>query len=239
MLIGVLALQGDFAAHVKKLEALGQVWRLIKKPAELGAIDGLIMPGGESGALLKLMAPLKFIEALAEFGRMPREGGGERGKPIFGTCAGMILLAKKIIPEQRSLGLIDITVRRNAYGRQLDSFIASGDVVSDKLLSLLLPGADDGALESSVASGAGSCTEKRIRGGNVAGNISRKTTELVFIRAPQIVTVDSPQVETLISYQNQPMLVQQNNIIAASFHPELTADNLIYKYFLSICGENK
>lgn len=117
--VGILALQGDYAAHSKVLEALGVPWRLVKVPSELAEVDGLIIPGGESTTLLKLMAPVAMRPALEQF--------HARGRPIFGTCAGLILLAQETIrPQQESLGLIEVVAERNAYGRQVDSFITLG-----------------------------------------------------------------------------------------------------------------
>jgi len=115
--IGVLALQGDFDAHRRRLEELGAQVVLVKKPDQLDAIDGLIIPGGESGTFLNLLAEEGFKE-LKEF---------VRSKPTFGTCAGAILLATEVEnPQQAGLGAIDIAIRRNAYGRQLDSSIRQG-----------------------------------------------------------------------------------------------------------------
>jgi 5'-phosphate synthase pdxT subunit len=123
--IGVLALQGDFALHVKALRRCGEAGgetvevREVRKPEELDGLDGLIIPGGESTALLKLMEEWRFVPALEKF-------HGE-GKPIFGTCAGLILLARDVeSPRQLSLGFIDVAVERNAYGRQRESFAAHG-----------------------------------------------------------------------------------------------------------------
>ena len=117
MLIGVLALQGDFDAHRKTLERLGAQVVLVRKPEQLDHIDGLVIPGGESSAFLKLLGEQGF-EKLGDF---------VRNKPTFGTCAGCILLAKDVEnPAQQGLGALDITVRRNAYGRQLDSAIIEG-----------------------------------------------------------------------------------------------------------------
>ncbi len=114
MKIGVLALQGDFDAHRKTLEKLGAEVVLVRRPEQLDEIDGLVIPGGESSAFLKLLGEQGFTH-LAEF---------VRTKPTFGTCAGCILLAKEVEnPAQQGLGALDITVRRNAYGRQLDSTI--------------------------------------------------------------------------------------------------------------------
>jgi pyridoxal 5'-phosphate synthase pdxT subunit len=119
MRIGVLALQGDFALHAKALEKCGVEAVEVRKPIELDEVDGLIMPGGESTTLLKLMDAWHFPPALEKF--------HSAGKPIFGTCAGLILLAREVEnPKQFSLGLIDVTVERNAYGRQRESFEASG-----------------------------------------------------------------------------------------------------------------
>jgi 5'-phosphate synthase pdxT subunit len=123
--IGILALQGNYAQHGSTLDQLSIPWQLIKLPSEFEQINGLIIPGGESTAFLKLMKPVSLDSALIKFHK--------QGYPIFGTCAGMILLAKEIIPEQESLGFIDITVRRNAYGRQIDSFIAFGHTNAEKL----------------------------------------------------------------------------------------------------------
>jgi 5'-phosphate synthase pdxT subunit len=120
MTIGVLALQGDFDAHRRRLEELGAKVVLVKKPEQLDEIDGLIIPGGESGTFLKLLGEDGF-EKLKQFVRL---------KPTFGTCAGAILLATEVEnPAQAGLGAIDIGVRRNAYGRQLDSSIREGKLL--------------------------------------------------------------------------------------------------------------
>src|SRR5215470_14810542 len=117
MKIGVLALQGDFDAHRKRLEELGAEVVLVRKPEQLDSIDGLVIPGGESGTFLKLLGEAG-LEKLKSFAR---------AKPTFGTCAGAILLAKEVEnPQQTGLGAIDIGVRRNAYGRQLESSIREG-----------------------------------------------------------------------------------------------------------------
>ena len=117
--IGVLALQGDFALHARALQKCGVEAVVVRKPVELDQVDGLIMPGGESTTLLKLMDAWGFVPALEKF--------HSAGKPIFGTCAGLILLAREVeSPKQFSLGLIDVTVERNAYGRQRESFEAAG-----------------------------------------------------------------------------------------------------------------
>jgi 5'-phosphate synthase pdxT subunit len=141
MKIGVLALQGDFALHVTALarcrsasrtassgEASGDMAEIetveVRKPEELEDLDGLVMPGGESTTLLKLMDEWRFVPALEKF--------HAAGKPIFGTCAGLILLARDVrSPEQASLGFIDVGVERNAYGRQRESFAAEGEALLD------------------------------------------------------------------------------------------------------------
>jgi 5'-phosphate synthase pdxT subunit len=124
MKIGVLALQGDFDAHRKRLEELGAEVVLVKKPAQLDEIDGLVIPGGESGTFLKLLGEAGF-EKLKEFVRV---------KPTFGTCAGAILLANEVDnPKQSGLGALDIGIRRNAYGRQIDSSIREGRLGNDPL----------------------------------------------------------------------------------------------------------
>jgi 5'-phosphate synthase pdxT subunit len=117
MKIGVLALQGDFDAHRRRLEELGAEVVLVKKPEQLDEIEGLVIPGGESGTFLKLLGEAGF-EKLKQFART---------KPTFGTCAGAILLASEVDnPKQAGLGVLDIGIRRNAYGRQLDSSILEG-----------------------------------------------------------------------------------------------------------------
>jgi 5'-phosphate synthase pdxT subunit len=117
--IGVLALQGGFALHRQALERIGVASDEIRMPGQLDDVAGLIMPGGESTTLLKLLDAWDFVPALEKF--------HAAGKPIFGTCAGLILLARDVVrPAQRSLGFIDIGVERNAYGRQKESFEAEG-----------------------------------------------------------------------------------------------------------------
>lgn len=119
MRIGVLALQGDFAAHTRALGRLGIEAPEVRKPAELAHLDGLVLPGGESTTLLTLMGE-EFPPALRAF--------HAAGKPLYGTCAGLIVLAREVLgPRQPSVGLIDLTVERNAYGRQRESFEAEGE----------------------------------------------------------------------------------------------------------------
>ncbi|WP_420240005.1 pyridoxal 5'-phosphate synthase glutaminase subunit PdxT [Telmatobacter bradus] len=113
--IGVLAIQGDYAAHAAALEQAGATVTEIRKPEQLEALDGLVLPGGESSTMLRFLEKNEFFLALQRFGAH---------KPVFGTCAGAILLAREVLnPAQKSLGLLDVTVERNAYGRQIDSAI--------------------------------------------------------------------------------------------------------------------
>ena len=120
MKVGVLALQGDFALHVTALRRCGVEAVEVRKPEELDGLDGLVIPGGESTTLLKLMEEWRFVPAIEKF--------HAARKPIFGTCAGLILLARDVEnPRQASLGLIDVAVERNAYGRQRESFAESGE----------------------------------------------------------------------------------------------------------------
>jgi 5'-phosphate synthase pdxT subunit len=117
--IGVLALQGDFEAHGKAAERAGAEVAYVRTASDLDGLDGLIIPGGESTTMLKLLNAENMLEPLAEFGRK---------KPIFGTCAGAILLASRVSnPAQQSLGLVDLAIERNAYGRQIDSRVVNID----------------------------------------------------------------------------------------------------------------
>jgi 5'-phosphate synthase pdxT subunit len=117
--VGVLAIQGDFEAHANALREAGAEAVLVRKPEQLAEIDGLVIPGGESTTFLKFLERDGFLASLQEF---------VRSKPTFGTCAGCILLAKEVLhPAQQSLGALDVTVERNAYGRQIDSSIEVGE----------------------------------------------------------------------------------------------------------------
>ncbi|MDP8079973.1 pyridoxal 5'-phosphate synthase glutaminase subunit PdxT [Phocoenobacter skyensis] len=183
--IGVLALQGAVAEHIAQVESLGAVGVAIKRTEQLDDLDAIILPGGESTAIGKLMRHYGFIEALQNFAKT---------RPIFGTCAGMILLAKNIVGGEPShLNLMDITVQRNAFGRQVDSFQTELDI---KGMSEPVPA--------------------------------------VFIRAPYIASVDSSEVEVLAKVNGQPVLAKQGNLLACSFHPELTTDTHILKLFLTM-----
>jgi len=195
MTIGVLALQGDFDAHRRRLEELGAEVVLVKKPEQLDHIEGLVIPGGESGTFLKLLGDAGF-EKLRQFVKV---------KPTFGTCAGAILLATEIEnPSQAGLGALNIRVRRNAYGRQIDSSIREG-----KMLVRHRSGdPHDGALRESPL-------------------------EMVFIRAPKIVHVGEG-VEILATEGSDPVVVRQGRAMAATFHPELSPDIRVHRAFLDL-----
>jgi pyridoxal 5'-phosphate synthase pdxT subunit len=190
--IGVLALQGDFALHARALARCGRDVEVVevRKPEQLDDLDGLVIPGGESTTLLKLMDAWGFVPALEKF-----HAGG---RPIFGTCAGLIVVARDVTsPGQFSLGLIDVGVERNAYGRQRESFEA--------------PGTAD--LDGPAA-----------------------PIEMVFIRAPRIRRVGEG-VQTLARHAGEPVLARQGTVLVATFHPELTDDATLHRYFCRMVAE--
>ena len=195
MTIGVLALQGDFDAHRRRLEELGAKVVLVRKAEQFDQIDGLIIPGGESSTFLKLLGEAGF-EKLKQF---------VRAKPTFGTCAGAILLASEIEnPPQAGLGAIDMRIRRNAYGRQIDSSIREGTLVS------------------------------RHRSGDPHDPaLPESSLEMVFIRAPKIVHVGD-DVEVLATEGRDPVAVRQGRVMAATFHPELSDDTRVHRAFLDL-----
>jgi len=181
-MIGVLAIQGDFGAHIRALQRTGEHPVEVRSSKELETLDGLILPGGESTTMLKFIEDESFGKSIIGF--------ANSGKPIFGTCAGAILLAREVYnPTQASLGLIDVLIERNGYGRQVDSFVATTEPASEL-----------------------------------------GTFEAVFIRAPRIKNV-GPEVEVLARMNNEPVLVRERNILAATFHPELTEDARTHRLF--------
>jgi 5'-phosphate synthase pdxT subunit len=183
--VGVLAIQGDFAAHARVLERIGVTTVEVRRAAGLEEARALIIPGGESTTMLKFIEEEKLAEPIIAFAHL--------GRPILGTCAGAILLAREVYnPAQASLGLIDIGVERNGYGRQVDSFIAG--------------------------------VETAIGGGPL---------EAVFIRAPRIKRV-GPEVKILATLHGEPVLVRNANILAATFHPELTDDDRIHRLLVDM-----
>jgi pyridoxal 5'-phosphate synthase pdxT subunit len=201
MTIGVLALQGDFDAHRRRLEELGAEVVLVKKPEQLDQIDGLVIPGGESGTFLKLLGDVGF-EKLKQF---------VKSKPTFGTCAGAILLASEVEnPEQTGLGALNIRIRRNAYGRQIDSSIREGKFREGKF------------------------TTKDNRSGDPhEGALRESLIEMVFIRAPKIVHLGEG-VEVLATEGTDPVIVRQGRTMAATFHPELSEDTRVHRTFLEL-----
>ena len=189
--IGILALQGDFEKHEQKIIELGDKPLRVKTLKELAQCDGLIIPGGESTTLIKLMKKHDMWNAVIEFSKQ---------KPVYGTCAGCILAAKEIRGlQQDSLQLIDIAVQRNAYGRQVDSFIDDIKIQTNGILSEM---------------------------------------EGVFIRAPKIMTIGN-SVTPLAWHNNDVILAEQGNILVGTFHPELTDDARVHKYFLLKVQQNK
>ncbi|WP_114211063.1 pyridoxal 5'-phosphate synthase glutaminase subunit PdxT [Acidisarcina polymorpha] len=187
-LVGVLAIQGDYAAHARALIDSGAEPVMIRTAEELVGLDGLIIPGGESTTMLRFLERDGFLGELKKF---------VETKPAFGTCAGCILLAKEVLhPAQPSLSVLDAAVERNAYGRQIDSTILSAETS--------LPG---GPLE------------------------------MVFIRAPRMTKVGD-DVEVLADREGFPVLVRQGHLMAATFHPELSADRRVHQLFVDIVKRN-
>ena len=190
MKIGVLALQGDFEEHINMLKNLGVETAEVRLDEHLNGIDGLIIPGGESTTIGKLATDFGLMEPLRTFGQR---------HAIWGTCAGAIFLSKDVSREQPLLGLMDIKVARNAFGRQVDSFEAELDISKLKQVT-----STDEAFHA------------------------------VFIRAPIIESV-SGDAKILASLPDGRIVAaQQANLLATSFHPELTGDNRFHKYFLSL-----
>ena len=182
--IGVLAIQGDYRAHAGALAASGAAPVEVRKPGELAGLDGLVLPGGESSTMLKFLEDQNFFETLVDFCQH---------RPVFGTCAGAILLAREVRhPEQRSLGVLNAVVERNAYGRQIDSAILTA--------------------ETAVAGGP---------------------LEMVFIRAPRFVEVGCG-VQVLASREGSPVLIREGQVLAATFHPELSLDRRIHRAFVEL-----
>lgn len=193
--IGVLALQGDVREHLFAIENCGAIATEVKRPIDLEKLDALIIPGGESTTIAKLLRIFELFEPLQKALR--------DGLPVYGSCAGMILLADKIIDgtsDQETLGIIDITVKRNAFGRQVDSFEQE----------LLIP------------------------------EIDTKPFNAIFIRAPWIEQI-GVDVKSLADVKSagelvHSVLAREKNVLVSSFHPELTGDLRVHRYFIDkIC----
>ncbi|PPA68420.1 pyridoxal 5'-phosphate synthase glutaminase subunit PdxT [Jeotgalibacillus proteolyticus] len=183
--IGVLGLQGAVREHVRSIEACGATAVVIKQADQLQSIDGLIMPGGESTTMRRLIDLYGFMEPMREFAKA--------GKPMFGTCAGLILLSKEIVGyDEPHLGLMDVLVERNSFGRQKESFEADLDVT----------GLD-------------------------------QPYNAVFIRAPHIVSA-GPSTEVLAMHNDRIVLARDGQFLGCSFHPELTDDHRLTKYFVEM-----
>ena len=194
--IGVLALQGDVREHVAILEASGAAATPVRRPGELASVDGIVIPGGESTTIDKLLRAFDLYE--------PLRAAIADGLPAYGSCAGMILLADRITggtADQQTLGGLDVTVRRNAFGRQVDSFETD----------LVVEGVPDSAADPVHA---------------------------VFIRAPWVEEV-GPRVQVLARVEEGPaagriVAVRERDVLATSFHPELTGDLRLHRLFVTI-----
>ena len=186
MKVGVLALQGDVREHISALIACGVNPITVRRPAELDQIDALVLPGGESTTIAQLSEVFGVYDLI--------KARIAQGMPVYGSCAGMILLANEILDakqDQKSFGGLDITVRRNAFGRQVDSF------------------------ESDISFADGSA----------------ELISAVFIRAPWVERVGDG-VQVLAAVATHPVAVRSHTLFATSFHPELTGDHRIHRYFI-------
>jgi pyridoxal 5'-phosphate synthase pdxT subunit len=184
--IGVLALQGDFAEHEAILRGLGAQTREVRLPRDLDGLDGLIIPGGESTTITRLLAMYGLLQPIRDFAR---------GRPVWGTCAGMIVMAKRVTDlDREGLELMDIAVERNAFGRQVDSFE----------------------------------TDLSIKG------IEGPPLRAIFIRAPLITEVQ-PGVEVMAALEDGRIVAaRQGHLMVTAFHPELTNDNRVHRYFVEM-----
>jgi pyridoxal 5'-phosphate synthase pdxT subunit len=189
--VGVLALQGDVREHRRALMSAGADVVAVRRPAELDDLDGIVLPGGESTTMGKLLTTFELLE--------PLRRALADGLPAYGSCAGMILLADRVLDgtsDQVGLGGLDVTVRRNAFGRQIDSF--EGDL-------------------------------------DFAG-VDGEPMHAVFIRAPWVESA-GPDVEVLARAADRIVAVRQGQLLATSFHPELTGDPRVHQLFVSMVRE--
>ena len=191
--VGVLALQGDFAAHARALAERGLTAVEVRTADALEGLAGVVLPGGESTTMLNLMEGTGLSAGLLDVIR--------GGTPVLATCAGVILLAREVRnPDQPSLAALDVTVERNAYGRQIDSAVVPLEVVDHEALG--------------------------------------DTLEGVFIRAPRLTSV-GPGVHVLARRGHDPVLVRQENIVAATFHPELSEASPVLDLFTRLVGNGR
>ena len=182
-LVGVLALQGDFAAHATMLRGLGAKVREVRVPADLDGLDGLVIPGGESTTMTLGVEREGLGDPLRAF--------AAGGRPVFGTCAGLIML------DREHLGIIDALATRNAFGRQVHSFEEDLDIAG----------------------------------------VDGPPVRAVFIRAPWVAQ-HGDEVEVLADVDGHPVAVQQGNLLAISFHPELTGETRLHERFLALIEQN-
>ena len=197
--VGVLAFQGDFQKHLELLSAMGRQAVAVRSPEDIANLSALIIPGGESTTIGMLMERFGLIE--------PVRNRARDGMPVLGTCAGAILLAREIDgSDQPRIGIMDIGVRRNAYGRQIESFEAD--------------------VELSEPANRGSAAGEPEEHGSVRA---------VFIRAP-IITRVGRGVDVLARFEDDPVVVRHGNLMAATFHPELSGETAVHRLFLRHAG---
>ena len=213
--VGVLALQGDFELHEKALARAGRPSRRVRRPAELAGCGALIIPGGESTTLTRLIDRAGLREPILEF--------AARGGHVLGTCAGLIMLATRIDEDParhgvRPLGLLDVLVRRNGYGRQVDSFVDEVEMTAAAAgaLGWYL---GDGTAEVAGAADGGAGGEAAPGGARAA---VPATMQGVFIRAPRILEVGNG-VEVIARHRGEPVGVRSGNVVGLTFHPEALA----------------
>lgn len=206
--VGVLALQGAVAEHLRLLESLGAHTRRVRRPAELDSLDALVLPGGESTVIDRLTRIFGLRQPLIDFARA--------GHPVLGTCAGLIMLARDIQNPalgQQSLGLLDVTVARNAFGPQTHSVEA------------VLPWA-----------GIGAPVRKERAGDDVVPS-APETVRAAFIRAPEVIR-HGPEVEVLARHEGRVVGVRQGRLLGLSFHPELTGETAAHQALLDLIPES-
>lgn len=218
MQIGVLDIQGSVEEHGEALARAGAQVVMVKKLEDLRRVDGLIIPGGESTTIGKLLERFGLGEEIIN--------RAKEGMPIWGTCAGAILIAKKIIGKQSAdkLNLMDITVERNAYGRQLESMETELEWGVAKEIGAEQKG------HTSTAAGTSSSAK------NTAQKASTKIPA-VFIRAPRITEIGE-NVQVLATYEGDIVAARQGTLLATTFHPEMTKDTTVHRYFMDMCRES-